>query len=79
MSQMIIGKLYSVPFTKFLIAALSKEDARSMTDKPLSYLSDVHVKDLHIVNGVAKLSKPYMGIKVVTCTKGVCDAWERLR
>lgn len=76
---MIIGKLYTIPFTKSLIIAVGKEDARSVTNKPLSYLSDIHAKDINIVNGIAKLSKPYMGIRVVTCTKGVYEAWERLR
>ena len=79
MGQMIIGKLYSIPFTKFLIAAVDKNDARGVTNKPLSYVSDLHAKDLNIMNGTAKLSKPYMGIKTVTCTKGVCDAWEHSR
>lgn len=76
---MIIGKLYGIPFTKQLIVASTKEDARSITNKPINYLSDIYHKDLEMVNGYLCLTKAYMGQKTIKCSKEVCTAWERLK
>ena len=73
---MIIGKLYTIPFTKQLIVATGKEDVRTVTNKPVSYLSDIRANDLTMTHGALSLSKAYMGIKEVRCSKEVLKAWE---
>ena len=73
---MLIGKLFVVPFTKRLIAAIDEDDASAVARDYVTFVSDLYKCDLVSFKGRICLAKPYLGEKNVKCSKGVIKAWQ---
>ena len=62
---MIIGKLYIVPFTRKLIAAIDSDDAYACARAPVTFVSDLYTENLVPQGGRLCLSKPHLGGRAV--------------
>lgn len=64
----MIGKLYVVPFTPILVAAVSTADAASLIGKTPQFVCDLYKEDITHSKGKYYLTKPHLGSRDVLIT-----------
>ena len=74
---MLIGKLFVVPFTSVLIAAVDSKDAKTMVSQTPQFVKDLYKTDISYSGGVYKLVKPHLGVSDIVITPAFMGVYKR--
>lgn len=73
----MIGKLYVVPFTSILIAAVDSKDAQTVVSQNTQFVKDLYKTDIVCNKGNYTLAKPHLGIREIVITPAFMEVYNK--